>query len=120
MTHLELKNSLIQEVATFGKFLIEAVDKPDLYYTNRNELNFDPVKGTKTVTNTLTDADLPTAIVIRDSFGTNMYPYLNNAFSEVYYQSMWDYKFNKSYIERTNPDYYIVLVAERNISNLLG
>lgn len=120
MTHLELKNSLIQEVATFGKFLIEAVDKPDLYYTNRNELNFDPVKGTKTVTNTLSDADLPTAMVIRDSFGTNMYPYLNNAFSEVYYQSMWDYKFNKSYIERTNPDYYIVLVAERNISNLLG
>lgn len=120
MTHLELKNSLIQEVATFGKFLIPAVDKPDYYYNNRNELDFNPVKNTKTVTNTLSDADLPTAMVIRDSFGTNIYPYLNNAFSEVYYQSMWDYKFNKKYIEQTNPDYYIVLVAERNISNLLG
>lgn len=120
LTHLEIKNSLIQEVATFGNFLITPVDKPNYYYNNRNELNFDPVKNTKTVKNNVSDGDLPTAMVIRDSFGTNIYPYLNNAFSEVYYQSMWDYKFDKNYIESTNPDYYIVLVAERNITNILG
>ena len=121
MTHLELNNSLIQEVATFGKFLIKEVHNPDIYYTNRNELNFDPIKATKTIFNNIeTEKELPSAMVIRDSFGTNIYKYLNNAFSEVYYQSMWNYKFDKKYIEEKKPGYYIVLVAERNIQNLLG
>ncbi|MGN1128625.1 MAG: hypothetical protein ACI4T6_06675, partial [Candidatus Flemingiibacterium sp.] len=120
MTHLEIQNSLIKEVATFGNFLIDAVDKPNYYVNGRNELNFNPVKDRKTIVNRISDGELPTAMVIRDSFSTNIYPYLNNAFSEVYYQSMWDYKFDKNYIEQTNPDYYIILVAERNINNLLG
>lgn len=120
LTHLEIQNSLIKEVATFGNFLITPVDKPNYYYKNRNELNFDSVNSTKTVKNNISTGNLPTAMVVRDSFGTNIYPYLNNAFSEVYYQSMWDYKFDKKYIESTNPNYYIVLVAERNIINILG
>ena len=33
---------------------------------------------------------------------------------------MSNYKFDKDYIENTNPDYYIYIVAERNIGNLLG
>ncbi len=120
MTHLELPNNLIQEYATFGDFLIKAVDNPEIYLKNRNELTFDPVNKTKTLINRITEGDLPTAMVVGDSFLTNIYAYLNNSFSQTHYQSMWNYKFDHDYIARTKPDYYIVLVAERNIGNILG
>ena len=120
MTHLEIDNKLLTEYDSFVRWNIPAVSNPPLYKTKSNELVFDPVSGTKTVKNNISEGELPTAMIIRDSFSTNMYGYLNNAFSAVYWQSMWDYKFDKGYIERTNPDYYIILIAERNIGNVLG
>lgn len=120
MTHLEIDNKLLTEYDSFVRWNIPAVSNPHLYKTKSNELVFDPVSGTTTVKNNISEGELPTAMIIRDSFSTNMYGYLNNAFSAVYWQSMWDYKFDKGYIERTNPDYYIILIAERNIGNVLG
>ena len=120
MTHLELQNSLLHENATFVKWLTKSVSNPDIYVKDSVELDFTPVQDTKTVKNHVDPEGKPTAMIVRDSFSTNIYGYVNNSFSEVYWQNIWNYKFDKDYIENTNPDYYIYIVAERNIGNLLG
>ena len=120
MVHLLLQNSLLHENGTFVKWLTKAVSNPDVYVKDSVQLDFSPVQDTKTVRNRLDPEGKPTAMIVRDSFSTNIYGYVNNSFSEVYWQNMWNYKFDKDYIENTNPDYYIYIVAERNIGNLLG
>ncbi|MCI8387972.1 MAG: DUF4358 domain-containing protein [Clostridiales bacterium] len=120
MVHMGIQNSLLKEYTTFVQWKTATVWSPNVYVNGRNQLDFDPINKTVTITNRISDGDLPTAMVIRDSFSTNIYGYLNNSFSEVYWQSMWNYKFDKNYIENTKPDYYIILVTERNIDNLLG
>ena len=119
-THLGIQNSLVQEYATFVKWLVPTVSNPEIYEPNMTQLTFDRINSTTTIKNTISDADLPTAMIIRDSFSTNIYSFLNNAFAETYWQAMWDYKLDYDYIERTNPDYYIILITERNIDNILG
>ena len=96
------------------------MSNPEIYEPNMTQLTFDRINSTTTIKNTISDADLPTAMIIRDSFSTNIYSFLNNAFAETYWQAMWDYKLDYDYIERTNPDYYIILITERNIDNILG
>ena len=120
MVHLLLQNSLLHENGTFVKWLTKAVSNPDVYVKDTVQLDFSPVQDTQTVRNRLDPEGKPTAMIVRDSFSTNIYGYVNNSFSEVYWQNMWNYKFDKDYIENTNPDYYIYIVAERNIGNLLG
>ena len=120
MVHLLLQNSLLHENGTFVKWLTKAVSNPDVYVKGSVQLDFSPVQDTQTVSNRLDPEGKPTAMIVRDSFSTNIYGYVNNSFSEVYWQNMWNYKFDKDYIENTNPDYYIYIVAERNIGNLLG
>ncbi len=121
LTHLELDNSLIKEYATFDRWLVESGDSPNFYVDNSTELNYDPIRGSLTKTNPTTgDRELPTAMIIRDSFSTPIYGYLNTVFSEVYWQSMWNYKFDKEQIAKNKPDYYIVLLTERNIENAFG
>ena len=120
MVHLLLQNSLLHENGTFVKWLTKAVSNPDVYVKGSVQLDFSPVQDTQTVRNRLDPEGKPTAMIVRDSFSTNIYGYVNNSFSEVYWQNMWNYKFDKDYIENTNPDYYIYIVAERNIGNLLG
>ena len=120
MVHLLLQNSLLHENGTFVKWLTKAVSNPDVYVKGSVQLDFSPVQDTQTVSNRLNPEGKPTAMIVRDSFSTNIYGYVNNSFSEVYWQNMWNYKFDKDYIENTNPDYYIYIVAERNIGNLLG
>lgn len=120
MVHLQLQNSLLHENGTFVKWLTKAVSNPDVYVKGSVQLDFSPVQDTQTVRNRLDPEGKPTAMIVRDSFSANIYGYVNNSFSEVYWQNMWNYKFDKDYIENTNPDYYIYIVAERNIGNLLG
>lgn len=120
MVHLQLQNSLLHENGTFVKWLTKAVSNPDVYVKGSVQLDFSPVQDTQTVSNRLDPEGKPTAMIVRDSFSTNIYGYVNNSFSKVYWQNMWNYKFDKDYIENTNPDYYIYIVAERNIGNLLG
>ena len=120
MVHLQLQNSLLHENGTFVKWLTKAVSNPDVYVKGSVQLDFSPVQDTQTVRNRLDPEGKPTAMIVRDSFSTHIYGYVNNSFSEVYWQNMWNYKFDKDYIENTNPDYYIYIVAERNIGNLFG
>ena len=57
------------------------------------------------------------AIVFRDSFAINWYPFLGQNFGEVLY--LWQYDWNRPLIERERPDVVIDEITERffNIEN---
>ena len=115
----DLPNELIQENATFVRWLVEAVDSPYTFYEGTNRPYYPPVNEEKTVKNHLSGGkDLPTAMVVRDSFATNMYQFFNQTFDEVYWQAQSDYKFDEKRIKQCKPDYYIVLITERNIGSI--
>lgn len=59
------------------------------------------------------DGDLPTAVFLRDSFATSMYPMLNEHFSWAYYHETWDYGLNYDWLAQVDPDYVIIIAVER-------
>lgn len=119
VTAYDLDCTLIQENATFVRWLVDAVDSPYTFYEGTNRPYYPPVNEQKTVKNPLIpEKELPTAMVVRDSFATNMYQFFNQTFREIYWQGQSDYMFNEKWITQCKPDYYIVLVTERNIDSI--
>ena len=68
---------------------------------------------------TTKDRTLPTAIVMRDSYSTQMYDILAERLYRTYYSGMWNYTWDNSQIDRVKPDYVIYLLAEWNIDSIL-
>ncbi len=63
--------------------------------------------------------DLPNAIMICDSFGANLLDFVTDAFRVFVRQTMWEYKTDTKLIAEVQPDYYIQLMVERNMANLV-
>ncbi len=115
----DLESSRIQENATFVNWLVQTVDNPYTFYEGTNRPYYPPISDQKTVSNHHAGGkDVPSAMIIRDSFSTHMYPFFNQTFSEVYWQDLWNYNFDQKWITECKPDYYIVLITERNIGSI--
>ncbi len=63
------------------------------------------------------DGNLPTAVMIRDSYSANLFPFICEHFSFLYCQRMWDYELNYDKITEIKPDYVIYVICERNLDN---
>jgi succinate dehydrogenase flavin-adding protein (antitoxin of CptAB toxin-antitoxin module) len=63
--------------------------------------------------------DLPNAIMICDSFGSALLDFITDAFGLFVRQSMWEYKTDLNLIDEIQPDYYIQVMVERNMANLV-
>ena len=62
---------------------------------------------------------LPKLLMIRDSFGKTVIPYLNEHFSKsVYIFDGWHHEFNEEIVLNEKPDIYIQLVLEMFIPNI--
>ena len=64
------------------------------------------------------DEDLPSALMIRDSYSANLFPFICEHFRRLYCQSMWDYEPDYEKITEIKPDYVIYVICERNIGSL--
>ena len=118
LVHQEIDESLLKENTTFVNFNWDIKINPELYYSNHtNLLRHDLISNSQTTTND--DATLPKAILLRDSFGSSIFSMISDRFSSAYWQAMWNYSFDKKAVKETNPDYYIYVVAERNIKNIM-
>lgn len=62
---------------------------------------------------------LPSCMVIRDSYSTQMYDLIAERMDTTHYRGMWNYSWDSSTIKQEQPDYIIYLVAEWNIDSLL-
>lgn len=63
--------------------------------------------------------DLPNAVMICDSFGANLLDFVTDAFGIFVRQTMWEYKTDLDLIAEVEPDYYIQVMVERNMANLV-
>ena len=82
-----------------------------LYLTNDNA-------DAATVTNK-SGKGLPTAVIMRDSFGKVSYDMLNDRFSTVYWGEFDNYNLPTDTISKKKPDYVIHLYSERNLLKIL-
>lgn len=64
-------------------------------------------------------AGLPTAVILRDSFGCTAYDIINDRFSKVWWQSNGSYRLPVSTISEKQPDYVIYLFSERNLTKIM-
>ncbi len=64
--------------------------------------------------------ELPSCMVIRDSYSTQIYDILAERMNTTNYKGMWDYGWYTSEINSTKPDFIIYIVAEWNIDSILG
>ena len=61
---------------------------------------------------------LPTAMVMRDSFGCTIFDMLSDRFSTVWWQDSGNYRVSGT-LEEERPDYLIYVVSERNLTKVM-
>ena len=61
---------------------------------------------------------LPTMIMYRDSFSTNLMSFLAEKFSHSRFHTMWDYPEELELYEQMKPDYIIIEYVERSLGGL--
>jgi hypothetical protein len=67
------------------------------------------------------DSTLPRGLIIRDSFGFQIMPFLEENFSRsVYIFDSWRYNLHMEIIEKEKPDIVLYLIYEPHIFNLIG
>jgi len=63
--------------------------------------------------------ELPNAIVIRDSYGTQLTDLIAGNLNNTLFQKMWDYTYSVNNIVRYNADYVIYILSEWNADQAL-
>jgi len=63
---------------------------------------------------------LPTAVFLRDSFTTALYPMLNEHFNNTYYSDTWDYSLDYEWLAEVKPDYVFIIAVERLVMSALS
>jgi hypothetical protein len=64
--------------------------------------------------------DMPTAIMYRDSFSTNLMQFMVENFRKIEFVNMWNYSIDIKEIEREQPDYVIIESVQRSIMGNTG
>ncbi len=62
--------------------------------------------------------ELPTMIMYRDSFSTNLMSFLAEKFSHSVFYTMWEYPDDYDFIQEMQPDYIIIEHVERGLNGL--
>lgn len=63
--------------------------------------------------------NLPSCIVFRDSYSTQLYDILAERMDQTNYMGMWSFAWNNSYISSVKPDYIIYVLAEWNLDSII-
>lgn len=117
-TNGETKITGIKELTTLYNFKMPTDTlskitrgKKSVYLTKDNE-------GSKIEINP-NGSELPTAVIVRDSFGRTAYDMINDRFSKVSWLGEGDYTSVIGQIYENNPDYVIYIVSERNLIKVM-
>ena len=89
-------------------------------YVSDRRLTYDPgtVQNQRTIQTNR--PELPSALVMRDSYSSQLYDILAERFDTTWYKSMWDYTFSNNEMKQKKPDYIIYILVERNIDSIFG
>lgn len=88
-------------------------NKKSLYLTK-------DIEKADTFTN-INGSGLPTAVIVRDSFGRTAYDMINDRFSKVWWMQENSFKYEnvENEIYKNKPDYVIYIVSERNLHKIM-
>lgn len=119
--YLAMSQSKIKEYTYYRTFK-DSIDpgiKNVPRYVSENKLTY---HDSMTYENTVGTykSDLPTCLVMRDSYSTQMYDILAERTHSTHYMGMWGYGWNKAQIQSEAPDYVIYIVAEWNLDAILN
>ena len=96
-----------------GKWL-----ETDYKYAGELCFSYDtPIRSAKDMTITTTGQGTGSLLMLRDSFGEKLYPYLADSFSSALFSRSTAYRLNL--IEERQADYVVIELVERNIDYLL-
>jgi alginate O-acetyltransferase complex protein AlgJ len=69
----------------------------------------------------ITGSKKPNILIISDSFGNNLFPFLAEEFSRsVKIFDSWQYKLNEDIVKSEKPDVVLLVVLESNVRNMLS
>ncbi len=77
------------------------------------------IQAAKTETNS-NGGGLPSAVIVRDSFGRTAYDMINDRFSKVAWRAENDYSSIESFIYENQPNYVIYIISERNLHKVMN
>ena len=116
--YLGLDTKKVREVDVFSNPNFELpITLPKYISDHALNMNHDTTPKYKDVKSNRTN--LPSAYVMRDSYGIALYDMLAERFNRTVYESMWSYGFDMDKIKGLNVDYVIVIIAERNLNDVL-
>ena len=88
-------------------------------YTSEQSLTYsDDVTYERTVYTGI--KSLPNAIVMRDSYSTQIYDLIAERMNQTHYLGMWNYTWDNSLINSEKPDYVIYILAEWNLDAVIN
>ncbi len=118
--YLSMSQSKVKEYAYYRTIDFDApasVTKTPRYRSSKMLCYSDAVTA-ENIIKTNRD-DLPSAIVMRDSYSTQMYDILAERFDTTHYSGMWNLSWNNAWIQSEKPDYVIYILAEWNLDSVL-
>ncbi len=88
-------------------------------YNNYNGLYLTNDNAAAATVNNSSGGGLPTALIMRDSFGKVAYDMINDRFKTVYWGEFDNYNLATDIISSKKPDYVIYLYSERNLLKIM-
>lgn len=118
--YLAMSQSKVKEYAYYRTFDFDApsqVTKTDRY-RSKTMLCYSDEVTYENVIDTNRD-DLPSCVVIRDSYSTQIYDLIAERMDKTHYLGMWGYRWDQSIMASEKPDYVIYVVAEWNLDAII-
>lgn len=118
--YLAMPQSEVREYACYRSFTFDASEEITSIprYTSSESLFYNDAMTPDIVINT-DRPELPSCMVIRDSYSTQIFDILAERMDRTHYLGMWNYTWYNSAVKAEKPDYVIYVVAEWNINYLL-
>ena len=117
--------AMLSKTKLFVDTIIELTPKNGFYTNEVSKVGYPVVKGFPypweyEMVREQKDTTLPKLLLISDSFGGNLFPYISEPFSRsVKIFDSWQYKLNEEIVKAEKPDVVVLIVLESNIRNML-
>ena len=118
--YLAMSQQSVKEYSYYRTFMFDAPNSITSIKRYRSDTSLcysNAVTEQKTINTNRNE--LPSCIVFRDSYSTQLYDILAERMNETNYMGMWGFTWNQSYISSVQPDYIIYVLAEWNLDSII-